>query len=121
MELDDILRSGEPELIACLDGKTIIEHFGEDSFEYLAFEHYQAEIICRDKKTERKIIPRRTENPANIYRMLRNWLVEFHKANGMKLPWGFYRRNLRQLRGMYYGMLRFYRLTIDDIVPYTKE
>ncbi|MEK6969623.1 MAG: hypothetical protein AABW48_04300 [Nanoarchaeota archaeon] len=118
-----ILHSGDLELIAhSLAPSVIREHFGENSFEYLALEQRLADELNRDLNASQKligeyIVPRRTENPANTFGMLRNWIIEFHRSNDMKLPKYFYRRNKRQLRGMYYGMLRTYELTIDDVVP----
>lgn len=118
-----IFNSGDLELIAnSLAPGVIREYFGEESFEYLALEQRLADEFNRDLNASRKLIgaylvPRRTENPANTFGMLRNWIIEFHKSNDMKLPKHFYRRNKRQLRGMYYGMLRTYELTIDDVVP----
>lgn len=118
-----ILHSGDLELIAnSLAPSVIREHFGEESFEYLALEQRLADELNRESNASLKligayIVPRRTENPANTFGMLRNWIIEFHKNNGMKLPKGFYRRNKRQLRGMYYGMLNTYGISIDDVVP----
>ena len=118
-----IFNSGDLELIANnLAPSVICEYFGEESFEYLALEQRLADDLNRDLDFSRKfigayIVPRRTENPANTFGMLRNWIVEFHNSNGMKLPKRFYRRSKTQLRGMYYGMLRTYKITIDDIVP----
>ncbi len=127
-----ILHSGDLERIVTLAPETIKDHFGEESFEYLALEQKLADEVDRkfnregnlkrESNSTRKligdyIIPRRTENPANTFGMLRNWIVEFHNSNGMKLPKGFYRRNKMQLRGMYYGMLKTYSISIDDVVP----
>ena len=61
-------------------------------------------------------IPRATENPAVHRSMLRRWIKNFHEMNGMKLPKGFYERDKRQLRGMYYGMLEEYDISIEDII-----
>ena len=61
-------------------------------------------------------IPRATENPAVHRGMLRRWIKNFHEMNGMKLPKGFYERDKRQLRGMYYGMLEEYDISIEDII-----
>ena len=60
-------------------------------------------------------IPRMTESPAVHRGMLRRWITEFHRRNGMTLPKRFYQRDKRQLRGMFYGMLRQYGVSIEDI------
>ena len=110
---EQILYSGDLELIAAsLPEEEIFEHFGADSFEYLAYEHMLA-----DQMQQRRIrIPRRSENPAVTRDMLRGWLREFHKMNGLELPTGFHKKKVRQLRGMYYGMLDQYHLTVADVV-----
>lgn len=118
MNLDQILNSGDLELIARLDGKTILKHFGEDSFEYLAYEHRLAELLQRQAQRSYRI-PRRTENPAETAMGVRSWIGEFHKLNGMDLPTGFSKRNGRQLRGMYYGMLEMYK--IDEGLIFSRE
>lgn len=69
------------------------------------------------QEPHRYIIPRMTENPAVTYSMLRRWIIDFHKKNDiMPLPKGFYKRNKRQLKGMFYGMLRHYKISLDDII-----
>ena len=48
---DKILHSGDLELIANnLCEENIIEHFGEESFEYLAYEHSEAEKIWKKQQ-----------------------------------------------------------------------
>ena len=76
-------------------------------------------LIVRSEE-KRYIIPRRTEDPSVTYGMLKSWIREFHRANEMKLPTGFQKRDKRQLLGMYYGMLRQYEITPSDIVPHRK-
>lgn len=60
-------------------------------------------------------IPRATENPAVHRGMLRRWIRNFHQLNGMPLPRGFYQRTKPQLRGMYYGMLKHYEISVEQI------
>ncbi len=61
-------------------------------------------------------VPGMTENPCVIYGMVRRWIMDFHQRNGMKLPKGFYQRDKTQLVGMFYGMLRTYEISLDEIV-----
>ncbi len=61
------------------------------------------------------IIPGRTEDPTLDYLMLRAWIIDFHELNNMKLPTRFYKRNRKQLTGMFYGMLDQYGITVGQI------
>ncbi len=73
-------------------------------------------------------IPGMTENPALNYGMLRRWISDFvndsenkkihmeKTGRELRLPPGFYKRNKKQLIGMFYGMLDHYSITIEDIV-----
>ncbi len=114
MNQGQILNSGDLELIVTLDEETILEHFGEESFEYLAYEHMLAEQMERQKLR----IPRRTENPAVTKGMLKNWIQEFLERNNKLLPKGYHHKNKRQLQGMYRGMLDHYNIRLTDIVPH---
>lgn len=60
-------------------------------------------------------IPQATENPAVHRGMLRRWIQNFHEMNGMSLPKGFYQRDKRQLQGMFHGMRKQYKISIEDI------
>ncbi len=112
--------SGNLERIArTLDGDAILEHFGENSFEYLAYEHFLADLIWQNKKTVRGrnyIIPRAPELPTAHHKMLQRWIADFHERNGMELPSGFYDRDKRQLVGMFYGMKKQYKFTDSDVL-----
>lgn len=110
---DKILRSGDLEQIVKLDEETILENFGEDSFEYLAYQHQLAEQMGSNYLK----IPRRTENPSATYGMLKSWIREFCQQNDKKLPKGFHNKNKKQLMGMYRGMLDHYGIKPSDIVP----
>ncbi len=110
---DEILRSGDLEQIVTLDEETILEHFGEDSFEYLAYQHQLAEQMGSNYLK----IPRRTENPSATYGMLKGWIKEFCQQNDKLLPEGFHTKNKKQLMGMYRGMLDYYGIKQSDIVP----
>src|SRR3989338_10262952 len=103
-ETDQILRSGDLGLIAWLDGETIRDYFGEDSFEYLAHQHLPAERAQQGAYR----IPRRTESPAATAMGARSWIRDFHWLNRMPLPKGFHQRDKSRLVGMYYGMLNTY-------------
>ncbi|MEK6900056.1 MAG: hypothetical protein AABX05_02945 [Nanoarchaeota archaeon] len=113
MGTEKIINSGDLELIVrSLSPDEILEHFGEDSFEYLAYQHSLA-----DRMQERKLkVPRRSEDPAVNYGMLKDWIKDFHRANGIELPKGFHKRNKRQLLGMYHGMQKHYGIRYSDIV-----
>lgn len=110
---DKILRSGDLEQIVALDEETILENFGEDSFEYLAYQHKLAEQIGSNYLK----IPRRTENPSATYGMLKGWIKEFCQQNDKLLPKGFHKKNKQQLTGLYHGMLDHYGIKPSDIVP----
>lgn len=110
---DNILRSGDLEQIVKLDKETILNHFGEDSFEYLAYQHKLAEQISSNYLK----IPRRTENPSATYGMLKGWIKDFCQQNDKTLPKGFHTKNKQQLIGMYHGMLDYYGIKQSDIVP----
>lgn len=110
---DQILRSGDLEQIVTLDKETILNHFGEDSFEYLAYQHKLAEQMGSNYLK----IPRRTENPSATYGMLRHWITDFCQQNDKSLPKGFHKKNKQQLMGMYRGMLDHYGIKQSDIVP----
>ena len=65
---------------------------------------------------ERKYrIPGMTEDPIVSYGMLQRWIRDFHELNNMNLPRGFYKKNKRQLIGMFNGMLDNYGITIGQI------
>ena len=110
---DQILRSGDLEQIVALDEETILDNFGEDSFEYLAYQHKLAEQMGSNYLK----IPRRTENPSATYGMLYSWIRDFCRQNNKPLPKGFYKKNKQQLWGMYRGMLVHYGIKLSDIVP----
>ena len=110
---DQILRSGDLEQIVALDEETILDNFGEDSFEYLAYQHKLAEQMGSNYLK----IPRRTENPSATYGMLDSWIRDFCRQNNKPLPKGFHNRNKQQLMGMYHGMLEHYGIKQSDIVP----
>ncbi len=110
---DKILRSGDLEQIVTLDEGTILENFGEDSFEYLAYQHKLAEQMGSNYLK----IPRRTENPSATYGMLKSWIRDFCQQNDKSLPKGFHKKNKQQLMGMYLGMLVHYGIKQSDIVP----
>ncbi len=119
MNTNQILHSGDLELIVRnLSRDNILEHFGEDSFEYLALEHYEADKIWKKRQRKNYIIPRRTEDPSVTYGMLKNWIREFAEKNNLPLPKGFHKRDKEQLRGMYRGMLKYYDIRLTDIVPH---
>lgn len=73
------------------------------------------ETVRREAPKKYKV-PGMTENPCVTYGMVRRWIMDFHKRNKMRLPKGFYRRNKRQLVGMFYGMLDTYEIRLEDIV-----
>lgn len=130
-----LLRSGDLEAIAqSVDPDTILEHFGEESFEWLAWEHSQADALLEEHRAQREErylerleaegekgrykyhIPKMTENPAVEYGMLQAWIKRFCVANDFPLPTGFWKRDKRQLQGMFYGMLETYKIEMEDIV-----
>ncbi len=114
MNLSQILHSGDLELIVtALSPDEILHHFGEESFEYLAYEHMLAEQMER----QRIKIPRRTEYPAATKGMLESWIREFCERNNKPLPRGFSKRNKKQLMGMYQGMLTHYQIKPSYIIP----
>jgi|GEM_PF-6256822 len=117
-DLDRILHSGDPELIArSLGVEVIIEHFGEESSEFYAAQRRSPiSLLDVPQKKREYLIPRTTENPGCNYGMLRRWIIDFHQRNDMALPKGFYKRNKHQLQGMFYGMLREYDITLDRVV-----
>lgn len=135
--LERIIHSGDVQRIATtLDEETIREQFGIDSFEYLAYEQRQAELINQQRQgdsvprtTEKPTkgyyqqqrcqrLPGMTENPAKNYGMLRQWLREYYRGFlNEELPQGFYRKNKKELRKMFYDLLRDHGNTVDDIVP----
>ncbi len=113
-DLDEILNCSDLDCIAGnLSEAEILEHFGEDSFEYLTYQHLQAERM----ELQRLQIPRRTEDPSVTYQMLKSWIKEFSERNNKPLPKGFHQKNKCQLIGMYHGMLEHYGIKIEDIVP----
>jgi len=122
MNIADIICSGDLELIgSSLDEKTILEHFGRESFEYLAYEHSLADDYLSEQKNEKKyIIPTRGEDPSVTKGMLKNWIREFCKVNKLELPEGFHSKTSNQLIGMYTGMLKNYKLKLEEIVPHLK-
>lgn len=63
-------------------------------------------------------IPGMTENPAVSYGMLRRWIIDFCDKNNLDLPRYFYKKDKRQLQGMFYGMLRHYKISLEDIIPH---
>ncbi len=114
----DVLSSGDLDLISRLSPEDILEHFGEDSFEHLAYEQRQADVVWRKMHPLKRQyrIPGMTENPAVNYGMLQRWIADFHRLNSMDLPTGFWRRNKWQLLGMYHGMRQTYNISVEDIV-----
>ena len=60
-------------------------------------------------------IPGMTENPAEDKGMLRRWIRDFCKQNGLKLQKGFYSFKKNHLKEMFYGMLDHYGISVDDI------
>ena len=130
-EKDQRLYCGSPQQMAReVDVDTILEHFGEESTEYLALEQrladqlsargreYQSLPFPAPRERPRKYhIPGRTESPTVSKGMLEGWMREFTQKNKVTLPRGFNQRNFGQLLGMYRGMLETYGISEKDIVP----
>ena len=130
-ERDQRLYCGSPQQIAReVDVDTILEHFGEGSLEYLAYEHWVAEQIYNSRERQLAVpfptprerpqqyrIPGRTESPRVSKGMLEGWIREFAQKNEVTLPRGFSQRDFGQLLGMYRGMLETYGISEKDIVP----
>ncbi|MEK6863286.1 MAG: hypothetical protein AABW53_01170 [Nanoarchaeota archaeon] len=117
MKMQQILRSGDLELIVTsLSEEEILEHFGEESFEHLAYEHMLADRLQREKQPTRYMIPKYHENPAATRNGLREWITRFHRFNDINLPKKFHQKNKPQLLGMYYGMLGHYQIKESDIL-----
>ena len=76
--------------------------------------HY--EPIREEQSPRRYHVPGMTENPCVTSGMARRWIRDFHERNCLELPSGFYRRNKKQLVGMFYGMLETYGISLDEIV-----
>ncbi|MEK6853651.1 MAG: hypothetical protein AABX64_03125 [Nanoarchaeota archaeon] len=112
-----ILRSGDLELIVTLiSEEEILEHFGEESFEHLAYEHMLAGRLAKEIQSKKYIIPKHHEDPAATRNGLREWITRFHRYNKMELPKRFHKKNKPQLLGMYYGMLGHYQIKESDIL-----
>ncbi len=63
-----------------------------------------------DRETKKMIntIPDAYFRPANVpyYKEhLQDWLIQWHEDNNKELPKGFWKKNKRQLIGMYYGII----------------
>ncbi len=116
MDTNQTLRSGDLELIVTgLSKEEILEHFGEESFEHLAYEHMLADRLAEEIQSKKYIIPKYHENPAATRNGVREWITRFHKYNEMNLPKRFHEKNKRQLLGMYYGMLGHYHIKTSEI------
>lgn len=116
MNTQEILFSGNLELIVTLlTEKEILEHFGEESFEHLAYEHMLADRLQRKKQPNKYVIPKYHENPAATRNGVREWITRFHRYNVLELPKRFHEKNKQQLLGMYHGMLNHYRIKTSDI------
>jgi len=79
-------------------------------------EHAQEEYQPEFSVMRRYHVPGMTENPCVTSGMARRWIRDFHERNCLELPSGFYRRNKKQLVGMFYGMLETYGISLDEIV-----
>ena len=87
--------------------------------QYVAQKMREADELAGVSGSDKKIhyyIPRMTENPVYNRNMLRQWIKEFHEYNGMSLPKGFYRKDKFQLVGMFNGMRRTYKISLDQII-----
>jgi hypothetical protein len=116
------LQSGDLEQLAGLDQDIILHHFGENSFEHLAWEQRQADDLYEQKiedalfEPKKKYkFPHRTESPLNVQDK-EAWIIEFHTRNNIDLPEGFLSRNGRAIDGMYNGMLKTYGIREEDFV-----
>ena len=67
-------------------------------------------------ESENYRIPRLTEDPRNSKGLLYRWIVDFLDMNGLDKPTGLGKKTYDQLSGMYYGMRRDYRITLDQII-----
>jgi|TARA_B100001971_G_C18233596_1_gene565562 hypothetical protein len=110
----------------------IVDHLGENtdypegSIEKELYERYTTERMTRlgtlpdekgviEKKTK-YIVPGMTEPPRDTVGMMKMWLGDFYRANGIKPPKGFHRKNRNQLLGLYHGTLGTYGIKEKDIV-----
>ena len=117
MNIDQILRSGDLELLVVnLSEEEMLEHFGEESFEHLTYEHRLAGRLWEKMQPKKYKIPKYHENPAATRNGVREWITRFHKHNNLKLPKRFHEKSKTQLLGMYYGMLDHYQIKISDLV-----
>lgn len=87
---------------------------------YLAEKGYARKHAPKEKKY---IFPGRTEIP-NERKGNRHWyerwirdFVEANKDEGIKLPKKFGKKSEKQLKGMFYGMLKYYGGSEEDILP----
>ena len=119
----EVLRSGDPEFIAEYfhtieeTEDTVIEHFGRDSVEHLAYQRRASDLeALLMKKGREYIVPKLTENPAATKGMAKRWIWDFCKANNLSLPKGFHSRTEEQVVGMFHGMRRYYGISLDDTI-----
>ncbi len=82
----------------------------------------QLELMLRGRSPAEKesegqyIIPRTTEDPTTNKCMLQRCIRTFCKSNSLKLPRGFYKKDYRQLLGMFKGMKKYYGFSRDDTI-----
>lgn len=121
-----LLRSGDHEAIAeHLPLDIIVQHFGEESPEALAYMRRQVDryrslgSTLQEKKVweayvRRRIvingyqIPQLTQDQFGHRGVLQRWIADFCEVNGLKLPKGYWEKDKRQLQGMASGMLSAY-------------
>ena len=113
--LQEILRSGDLIRIRDLNLEIVVEHFGTESFEYLAVQQRLAdERAALQPPPRRYKVPAFSESPLTNRNMLRRWIRLFAEMNGLDLPSGFYKKDRRQLVGMYRGMIEHYGIDPEE-------
>lgn len=129
-----LLQSGDHEAIAKhLPLEIIIQHFGEESPEALAYMRRQVDryrslgSTPQEKKAweayvNNRIvingyqIPQLTQNPFGHSGVLQRWIADFCEVNGLKLPKGYWKKDKSQLQGMASGILSTYGIPRDAMI-----
>lgn len=113
--LQAVLCSGDLSRIGALDLETVIETFGEESFEHLAVQQRLADESARRSPSQKQYrVPVFSESPLTNRNMLRRWIQQFTEMNGLELPTGFWKKDRKQLVGMYRGMLKTYDIHPEE-------
>lgn len=78
----------------------------------------QLDFFGKPEEEDSKIdyfVPRRTQLP-DTRRMRFNWLSEFYDRNGIPRPKGMGSADRKKMYALFYGTLKSYHVSVDDIV-----